>query len=103
VAITKDDVSTGGNRQMSFIQGAQGNGALGPEVTGSLPRSALDGLRSLPNLVDAFPHGGVGNTPTTQGTGGVTPDPKAPKVEGGLSLDDPHGPKTVDNVFKPHG
>ncbi|WP_283816751.1 hypothetical protein [Bradyrhizobium sp. AUGA SZCCT0182] len=82
---------------MTFISGAQGNVAHGSKAP---PTSAIPG-----GVKDLQPHdfsaGGATGTGHT-GAGGQTPEPGS-KVKGGLSLDDPHGPKTVEGVFKPNG
>jgi hypothetical protein len=82
---------------MTFISGAQGSDAHGPKVTTSL--AALGGVQDLqPNDFSVGGATGTGHT----GAGSQMPDPGS-KAKGGLSLDDPHGPKTVEGVFKPHG
>ncbi|MBR1251451.1 hypothetical protein JQ609_31595 [Bradyrhizobium sp. AUGA SZCCT0169] len=97
MVISAADVSTKASGQMTFIGGAPGNIAQGPTVTTTL--AALSGVQDLqPN---DFSAGGAKATGHT-GAGSQTPDPVS-KVKGGLSLDDPHGPKTVEGVFKPNG
>ncbi|MBR1280447.1 hypothetical protein JQ597_00075 [Bradyrhizobium sp. AUGA SZCCT0177] len=81
---------------MTFISGAQGNIAHGPKGTATLATLGVQDLQ--PHDFSAGGATGTGHT----GAGGQTPDPGS-KVKGGLSLDDPHGPKTVEGVFKPNG
>ncbi|UGY29917.1 hypothetical protein HU675_0028850 [Bradyrhizobium septentrionale] len=82
---------------MTFISGAPGNSAHEPKVKTTL--ASLGGPHDLqPSDFSAGGATGTGHT----GAGGQTPDPES-KVKGGLTLDDPHGQKTVESVFKPHG
>jgi hypothetical protein len=81
---------------MTFISGAQGGIVSGPEVTGH--PGALGSLQ----LSDFSVGGALGTIGVTGATGAAMLDQQGSKVTGGLSLDDPHGPKTVGGVFKPN-
>jgi hypothetical protein len=97
VGISAADVSTGASEQMSFISGAQGSSVHGLKVTTTL--ASLGGFQGLqPSDFSAGGATAAGHT----GAGSQTPDPES-KVKGGLYLDNPHGPKTVEGVFKPNG
>jgi hypothetical protein len=97
VGITKADVATGASGQMAFISGTPGDVAQEPKV-----KPILAGLGG-PHDLQPSDFSAAGAKPTgPTGAGGQTPDPES-KAKGGLSLDDPHGPKTVEGVFKPHG
>jgi hypothetical protein len=105
VGIHEDDVRHG-NGPLSFLQGAQGgNGhtAGTDNVNAPDPRQLLADLGAWSGLQPKdFPFGGNPNMPKKDGVGGL-PDPHGSKVEGGLAFDDPHGPQTIDKIFKPHG
>jgi hypothetical protein len=87
---------------MTFIGGDQGGIAQGPVTTAvSQLTPVLNALGSVADLLPRGFEGGAAMGPKGA-TGSIVPDQDGSKVKGGLSLDDPHGPKTVDSVFKPH-
>ncbi|WP_429037738.1 hypothetical protein [Bradyrhizobium elkanii] len=97
MGITKADIATGASGQMTFISGTPGDVVQEPKVKPIL--AALGGSHGL-QPSDFSAAGATATGPT--GAGSQTPDLES-KAKGGLSLDDPHGQKTVESVFKPHG
>ena len=75
-------------------------------MTGTVPEvsSTVAALGSVPNLHPSdFMGGGVAGTTGAGGaTGGFVQDAQGSNAQGGVSLDDPHGPKSIDSLFKPN-
>jgi hypothetical protein len=75
-------------------------------VTGAVPevRPTVAALGSVPNLQPSdFLGGGVAGTTGAGGaTGGFVQDAQRSNAQGGVSLDDSHGQKSIGSLFKPN-
>src|SRR5262249_12070743 len=98
LTITQADVTQGGNKPMTFLKGAQGT-----TTQGQTTPTTVTTLASVADLKPSdFPQGGKVDTTSKTGAGSLAPDPQGSKVSGGVSLDDKHGPKTVQDLLKPN-
>jgi hypothetical protein len=90
VRITPNDVGASGP---TFISG----GGQGAQVT------AVGALGSGPNMQPSdFLGGAAGLTGAAGATSGFEPDAQRSNIQGGVSLDDSHAPKSTDSLFKPN-
>ena len=71
-------------------------------MTGTVPTIAA--LGSMPNLQpsDFLGGGAAGTTGAAGATGGFVQDAQRSNTQGGVSLDDSQGPKSIDSLFKPN-